>query len=496
MPTSHFGPLPLLLSIFVAMYGLIVVHELAHAAVAALAGLRVPACGVGCGRPLVKLRLWGTVFYQTAVPLGGLTFILPQRGWGQPTARALAIAAGPLMDLTVAAAMLVLWSLGFREGWIAPAFYVACFCALIDVIPFSGRVQGIDFRNDGGQVVNILRGRLDDPPEIIAALRSCLNLRQFARMLGAWEVEIFSTLAIAACQSELADAHGAAETLCDPCLSDPRRGDLLREYETVVRAAIAAQAHDETAPAQLAEALHIWQDEPRLLARLRVAALEFEVRRGVAAVERIDALIAEAHREVNRFVEQSARALRLVVEPPDDPAAAYEAFVRDLARPEARRPLRLFVAQEMTALLARRGAAEPARRLFRDALALVRSLAAEIPSETTRQRFAQDHARRLHEAVAPLDRPDELPWYVDLTPPPKPPASRAVPFVAGILCGVLLAMGVVALAITLANPDSSDDHHPPPGAAGSASASASPRSMAPAEPAAPGAPGVSDGQTA
>src|SRR5688500_16698459 len=88
-------PLVLLASSLLA----IAVHELGHAAAGSLAGVRIVACGVGFGRPLLHGRLLGVCFFLARFPTGGLTLAVSDRPWSSRPAMVFLLAGGPLANL-------------------------------------------------------------------------------------------------------------------------------------------------------------------------------------------------------------------------------------------------------------------------------------------------------------------------------------------------------------------------------------------------------------
>jgi len=79
-------------------------HELAHAAVARLAGLRVVEVWVGRGADVLTTRLFGFPLRFKIVPVGGFAFL---QHWTEDRVRRryfLAVLAGPLVNLLLAAA--------------------------------------------------------------------------------------------------------------------------------------------------------------------------------------------------------------------------------------------------------------------------------------------------------------------------------------------------------------------------------------------------------
>ena len=79
-------------------------HELAHAAVARLAGLRVVEVWIGRGADVLTTRLFGFPLRFKIVPVGGFAFL---QHWTQDRVRLryfLAVLAGPLVNLLLAAA--------------------------------------------------------------------------------------------------------------------------------------------------------------------------------------------------------------------------------------------------------------------------------------------------------------------------------------------------------------------------------------------------------
>ena len=445
------GPIVFPLYTFAAIYIVTVAHELSHAAAGALAGLRIAACGVGFRKPLFKFRLFGTVFYQTRSPFGGLTLACPKRGLGSPRAFAAMIAAGPLSDSVITVIALTLWLRGFTWPWIVPLLFVAGAFSLTGLVPHSISVRGTQLRNDMSLFIATLRRRTHSIADTTQTLHSQCVLRDLSREIDAWPQVIASTLGIAVCQADLGDVEGAKRSLEDPVLSDPRRGDLLRDVESIDRAVIAAAVRDPSAPAQLARAAEVAREHPSLVLALRLLESEFAAGHGQPVAEILEQISQDALRLGDPQILNAAQAVQWQIAPPDDPLHAYEWFV---SRKGGLRPfplLQLHAAKTMVRALAERRQTELARYMFQRAMALVRSIAARIPLEETRERFLVQNSRELHQAVLKLDGPDDIPLYVNPLVQEAPPTrSRIWTLAAGIAIGLILGFAA-SLAALLAD---------------------------------------------
>ncbi len=83
----------------------LVVHELAHAAVGRLVGLRVRRVQIGIGRPQWRRRIGGAVVLICTLPVNGVTLLVPRDGRVGRWRYLAAIAAGPAVHVAVIAAL-------------------------------------------------------------------------------------------------------------------------------------------------------------------------------------------------------------------------------------------------------------------------------------------------------------------------------------------------------------------------------------------------------
>jgi regulator of sigma E protease len=131
------GLLPSIVAAVLAFAFLIIVHELGHALVAKLVGMKIVRFSVGYGKVLWSFRAGETEVAISAIPVGGYVWIggmIPEDGvdpaaphaWSNQHAwrRTLAIAAGPAASYlgAVAVAVVLIASLGLRVA--VPGPYV------------------------------------------------------------------------------------------------------------------------------------------------------------------------------------------------------------------------------------------------------------------------------------------------------------------------------------------------------------------------------------
>lgn len=87
----------------VAWFGLIVVHELGHAFMAAGLGWRVCRIVIGVGAPVARFRIWGVPVQISRYPVGGHVVPAPTSIVGARWKSTLVFAAGPAAELLVVA---------------------------------------------------------------------------------------------------------------------------------------------------------------------------------------------------------------------------------------------------------------------------------------------------------------------------------------------------------------------------------------------------------
>ncbi len=100
-----------------AWFGLIVVHELGHAFMAAGLGWRVCGIVIGVGAPVARFRAWGVPVEISRYPVGGHVVPAPTSLAGARWKSTLVFAAGPAAELLVVA--LIVLFVG-RERLVAP----------------------------------------------------------------------------------------------------------------------------------------------------------------------------------------------------------------------------------------------------------------------------------------------------------------------------------------------------------------------------------------
>ena len=135
---------------------LIVVHELAHASVAKLIGLSVPLIRIGAGREILRFRAAGTWVHVNLVPTHGLTMISARTTAGLRKKTAVALAAGPGVNVALA---LICWAVigsevfrppGDPQSVVASGFFFAnLWLAAINLFPFTGRTRFGGLPSDG-----------------------------------------------------------------------------------------------------------------------------------------------------------------------------------------------------------------------------------------------------------------------------------------------------------------------------------------------------------
>lgn len=139
------------LVMFVAWIGLIVVHEVGHAAMAALLGWRVCRIVIGMGKPLLRFRAFGVPIQICRYPVGGHVVPAPLTTDGAGWKSSLIYMAGPGAELFVLLILLALF--GFDQLTGAPTSFVvlsaqaialaAILGVVFNLIPLTTREGGV-----------------------------------------------------------------------------------------------------------------------------------------------------------------------------------------------------------------------------------------------------------------------------------------------------------------------------------------------------------------
>jgi hypothetical protein len=139
------------LVMFFAWVGLIVVHELGHAAMAAALGWRVCRIVIGMGKPLLRFRAFGVPIQICRYPVGGHVVPAPLTADGAGWKSSLIYMAGPGAELLVLLALLALF--GFEQLTGTPTSFLvlsaqatalaAILGVVFNLIPLTTREGGI-----------------------------------------------------------------------------------------------------------------------------------------------------------------------------------------------------------------------------------------------------------------------------------------------------------------------------------------------------------------
>ena len=132
------------LSLFVAPWLLILVHELAHASAGWLVGLRVREIYVGGGQPCAIIWLKRAVFVLGLRPTHGYVRFMHVRRAGLRWRALFAVAAGPIMNVVVAVGLLVLFVRGgglasMNAGFQPSLWVLSATAALLAVVAWLPR---------------------------------------------------------------------------------------------------------------------------------------------------------------------------------------------------------------------------------------------------------------------------------------------------------------------------------------------------------------------
>jgi hypothetical protein len=150
------GPLLALLPV---LYLSAFVHELGHALLGRLAGLRVTSFGIGLGRPFLVFGCRGMrVYLARKGLLQGVTFLHPDTV-SLPSGRLLAFMAGGIIAQLVLAllALGAWWLLPWGRGiWLMTAG-LNLLWGLANLLPFQFNAGGLPLRSDGALMLHVLR---------------------------------------------------------------------------------------------------------------------------------------------------------------------------------------------------------------------------------------------------------------------------------------------------------------------------------------------------
>lgn len=159
--------LALLPPLVLVAYLTIFAHELGHALVARQIGYRVSACGLGLGRPLLRLSLGGTVYYLSwRRPFQGLTFSLPLSSSVSRQAEVALLSGGLLAHALIVLCCLLALAFELPAGltsalelvlWVNIAFLA------VNAIPVRFRVGHSMIESDVQRILKLLPRRPSAP---------------------------------------------------------------------------------------------------------------------------------------------------------------------------------------------------------------------------------------------------------------------------------------------------------------------------------------------
>ena len=146
-------------------------HELGHATVGRVLGLRVFEVVLGSGPRLVRARLGRTDIEARLFPFGGHTVMVPPRP--APVRLALGILAGPCANLAVAVVTLLMWP---RSGsWVPPIVIANTIVLIGNLWPMQVATPLGPVRSDGLALATLIRSprhQLDDADALLHAAES------------------------------------------------------------------------------------------------------------------------------------------------------------------------------------------------------------------------------------------------------------------------------------------------------------------------------------
>lgn len=148
----------------------VVAHEAAHALTAVAVGMGVPRIRLGEGPLLLKLRLFGTTIEVRGFH-SGATFLEPEGVRWLRVRLVLVTAAGPLVNLGLAAAalMLVAPRTGLPELFRIDAVAAGALLGLLNLTPFRGASARGFVHSDGWSLLALLRSPRSAGDLVVAA---------------------------------------------------------------------------------------------------------------------------------------------------------------------------------------------------------------------------------------------------------------------------------------------------------------------------------------
>ena len=149
-------------------------HELGHAIMADTVGFAVTSFGLGVGRPFVVFSLGRTqIYFCRTKPLQGISFCVPPQLIPPRRQMIPYLAGGIIANTLLALIALALYRwLPWGRSVSLPACAVNAILAVVNLVPFYGRIGKASLRTDGGQILQILRDRVISvpAPQVIQAL--------------------------------------------------------------------------------------------------------------------------------------------------------------------------------------------------------------------------------------------------------------------------------------------------------------------------------------
>ncbi|MSR57630.1 MAG: hypothetical protein EXS05_08155 [Planctomycetaceae bacterium] len=446
----------IVLSYCVAYEVSIALHELGHAIVGKLAGLRVVACGIGIRRPLFHFRL-GETHYFVARPLsGGVTLLLHDSIRTPRWRMILSVAGGPLASLLTAIGAATWIYIDERSHFVTGVAVISTFFFVTSSIPKWAPFGNMVLANDAALVTAYLQDKahlLEQPGRL---LTTCKAMRDLSRDLGSVIGEVYYTLGTALMQNTLEDAEGARESLAAPILNSANRGTAFRNLEALVRSLLALSAIDCNQEEILRQAEISLHGDSYALALVGMAAADLANSQGERSTPSVAVAkaVCEAMRE--RHFRTSFEAKRLIARPPEDLAKSCRELLARRGAAELDPMRALWLSSSAAQLLATGGNRRVARIFFHDAMFRMNAIARTINDESVREKFQAHYAVPLKAAVAAFD--DGVPLFISnrndadelqaravrrngFTPVGKFAIVFAV-FVAGLLLGAVFVISV------------------------------------------------------
>lgn len=411
----------------------IAIHEFGHMVSGRLSGWHVAGFGIGMSPQLVSVPCFGTRFFVSWPPSGGLTLGFDEEVVVDPRRMLPFLLGGPIADFFMVILLLGVWNLVGPHVIVAAAFYNSLLLVLLDISPQTFRVKGVELRSDCLQIAQILRGtwyRWNSPGMM---MRSSDHIYKMSKKLDSIQGMVSSRLTEAIWCAEIGDTQSAAKLIDEECFHDPRRNGYAAKEETLCRAMIAIADNDDSASELIDKVRTLEAGNQWLIELSGLLEVERSLVAAQTMTESLYSKIESAWKSGHPVLMTAAQTLNFIANPPEDLSNNCSELL-DLKGKEELSPFQKF----QVAAYAVRGLQENDQDVPADLLTKTRelacSLAAEIPSEHTRRVFIEKHCIPLSKSLFPAFIDD---GGTSLIQPPTGPQPHRLRWLGAILVYVL-----------------------------------------------------------